>query len=97
MFGSLFGKISVNAVSTGEQLNKAIEKECTVFIQKRSENKPRKALVGLWLILFEDNEWVYWGYPKFRTIFSDSRYVDELYKTDKKKLLELNPNYKKDF
>ena len=97
MFGSLFGKISVNAVSKGKQLDKAIEKECTVFIQNRSENKPRKTMVGLWLILFEDSEWVYWGYPKFRTILSDRRYVDELYKTDKKKLSELNPNYKKDF
>lgn len=83
MFGIFSNKISVEAILKGKKLDKAIEKGAESYRHFFAQNKPRKTMVGFWLKLFEDDEWIYWGYPKFRMIFSNKRYVDELYKTRK--------------
>ena len=97
MFSLFSKKISVEAVKKGQRLDKAIEKDVNFFLECRLHNKPRKALVGMWLILFEDEQWIYWGYPVFRMLFSDSRVVDVLYKTERKAIVEIYPEYHKDF
>lgn len=50
------------------------------FFAYRMQNRLRKALVGNWLILHEDAQFVYFGYPRFAGLFDDRRMVEVLYR-----------------
>jgi hypothetical protein len=59
-------------------------------------NRPRKAAVGSYMILFSDAEWVYWGYPVFYwNLFSSRRVLKEYYKTGRSDLEKKFPEYSK--
>ncbi len=95
---SLFSKrINVKQIQKGRHLDKAIPKTVADFMNKRMKNPPRKALVGLYLVFFEDEAHVYWGRPVFQRIFSNKRVVDEFYKTPRADVLEQYPEYQQDF
>lgn len=64
------------------------------FFGRRMLNRPRKALVGNWMILFEDDSDVYLGFPRFGGIFDDRREVDELFRTPIKALNQNFPGWK---
>lgn len=97
MFSFFSKTISLKSIQKAKYLDKAIEKDISYFLDCRLHNPPRKAMVGLWLIFFEDANYIYWGKPRFRRLFSDDRVVDEFYKTDKKAVLESYPQYSIDF
>ena len=85
---------AVEKISNGKFLDKAKEVNVGFFFQHWMQKKPRKALVGCWFILYEDEEYVYWGWPQFKRLFSDKRVAVEFYKTNKAALNQAFPNYK---
>lgn len=88
---------AVHKIQKGKYLQHATEKSIDAFMECRLHNRPRKAMVGLWLVLYEDENYVYWGKPRFRCLFSDKRVVEVLFKTNKEAVLATYPEYRKDF
>jgi len=86
---------STKKISEGKFLDKAEEVDVHIFFKRWMQKKPRKALVGCWFVIHEDDQYVYWGWPIFKGIFSDDRRVDSFYKTNKEALNQAFPNYKK--
>ncbi|PIQ29121.1 hypothetical protein COW36_17985 [bacterium (Candidatus Blackallbacteria) CG17_big_fil_post_rev_8_21_14_2_50_48_46] len=86
--------LPVEKISEPALLEQAKVLPVSGFFALRMENRPRKALVGQWLILHEDAQFVYLGYPRFDGILSDSRSVSEFYKTQKSELLSEFPGYR---
>lgn len=97
MFSLFSKKINVKQIQKGRHLDKAIPKTVDNFMNKRMKNPIRKALVGIYLVFFEDEDYIYWGKPVFQRLFSDKRVVDEFYKTPKADVLESYPEYQEDF
>ena len=85
---------SVYKITEGMFLDRAIEESPDVFFQCWMQKKIRKAPVGTWFILHEDNDFIYWGNPRFRRLFSDKRIVEEFFKTNKKQLDKQFPDYR---
>lgn len=81
----------------GKDLQAAQERPARLFVEARLSNPPRKALVGICLLAYEDEDFVYWGYPYFCRLFSDQRCVDEFFKSPRAELADLYPEYKLDF
>jgi hypothetical protein len=88
---------AVHKIQKGKLLKHAEEASLKHFMHCRLQNRPRKAFVGLYLVLFEDEQFVYWGNPRFWMLFSDRRVVEKLYKTKKEEVLAAYPEYQKDF
>lgn len=86
---------SVEKIAEGKLLDKAKDADVYFFFKHWMEKKPRKAIVGSWFVLYENEEFIYWGMPVFKRIFSDKRIVDVFYKTSKKAIEENFPSYKK--
>jgi len=88
-------EISVNEVQKYAKAGHAIKSDVNEFFDRRMKNKPRKALVGNWEILYEDEESLYYGYPRFKRIFSDERVVEKVYFLPVKDLEEQFPPFRK--
>ena len=71
-----------------------VQSDVNEFFQRRMKNKLRKALVGSWIILHEDESNIYYGYPRFKGIFSSDRVVEKIYFLKKKELAEKLSIYK---
>lgn len=85
---------SVDRIKNNELLDKAVAAPVHHFFRRWMQKRPRKALVGNCFILHEDEEFIYWGTPRFKKLFSDQRIVDNFFKTSKKELEHKFPNYK---
>lgn len=100
MVMSLTGCWSLTGIRVGElEKQPALRDKATPiavddFFSRRMLNRPRKALVGNWMILFEDDSDVYLGFPRFSGLFDDRREVDELFRTPKKALNRNFPGWK---
>ncbi len=64
------------------------------FFNYRMQNRLRKALVGNWMILHEDAQFVYFGYPRFAGIFDDRRLVEILYRVPLTELNQVFPGWR---
>lgn len=84
--------LPVENISEPQFLKQAKNLTVTEFFHLRMENRPRKALVGLWLIVYEDQSFVYLGYPHFDGL-SDQRSTAELYRIRKSDLQQVFPGY----
>lgn len=88
---------SVTRIQKGELLDKATLATVHTFFNDWLNKRPRKAMVGSWFLLHEDEAFVYWGKPIFQRFFSDERMVDVFYKTEKKELALKFPQWKKQY
>lgn len=88
---------AVHKIQKGKLLQHAEEATLQQFMYCRLQNRPRKAFVGLYLVLYEDDHYVYWGNPRFWMLFSDRRVVEKFYKTPKAEVLAAYPEYQQDF
>lgn len=86
---------SVERIEQGQLLDKAEEVTIDVFFKHWMQKRPRKALVGTSFILHQDADFIYWGRPVFKRLFSDKRIVEHFYKTNIQTLHETFPDYKK--
>lgn len=88
---------AVERIEEGQLLEKAEEVDIHYFFSCWLNKRPRKAPVGCWFVLHETADFVYFGEPRFKRVFSDKRIVDVFYKTSKKELEERFPIYKKQY
>ena len=87
--------LDVETIEQGQELTKAQEISLAKFVNLRMQNRPRKALVGNWEILYEDATTIYIGYPRFRDLLSGVREVEHLYRIDRKQLEQSFPGFRK--
>lgn len=88
-------KLIVTKIKQGAQLAHAQETSVNDFFQKRLNNKIRKAKIGAWHILYENDVWIYFGYPKFGGLLDDAQYIDTLYRVKKEELSLKLPSYQR--
>ncbi len=88
---------SVRRIQKGELLDKATLAGVDTFFSSWLNKRPRKAAVGCWFILHQDDDFVYWGKPVFKGLFSDDRTVDEFFKTSRMALSQQFPFYQKQY
>lgn len=93
MLGIKNKRLFVYKIEQGFLLDQAKEIGVKEFFNKRMKNKPRKALVGSWLILADIDDFIYLGYPRFKSLFSNKRVIDELFKINKTDLQQELPTY----
>lgn len=77
-----------------DMLNQAPEISVEDFFIRRMRNRVRKAPVGNWMLLHEDETFVYLGYPRFSGLLNDQRDVTELFKTPLKDLESRFPGWR---
>lgn len=75
-------------------LSQAVELSVKDFFYRRMNNRVRKAPVGNWLVLHEDEGYVYVGYPSFRGLIDDRREIAELFRTSKAELKAQFPGWR---
>ncbi|WCL82884.1 hypothetical protein PPO43_07250 [Saprospira sp. CCB-QB6] len=90
-------RFRLSRLAKGKDLDLAQLRSAQQFVQARLNNPPRKALVGICLVVHEDPDFVYWGYPYFCRLFSDRRCMDELFKSPRAEVAALHPDYRLDF
>lgn len=89
------GGTDATVIQRGSELANARQSSVDEFFQRRIHNQVRKANVGYWVILFQDEEWVYYGRPRFRfAIFFEQRVVDDLYRVRRRELARDFPGYR---
>jgi hypothetical protein len=88
---------SVQRIEKGELLDKATLATVHAFFNDWINKRPRKARVGCWFVLYENESFVYWGMPVFKGISSNNKTVEVFYKTSKTELDKQFPLYKKNY
>lgn len=73
-----------------DMLSQAVEISVEDFFGRRMRNQIRKAPVGNWMILHQDETYAYLGWPRFSGLLNDQRDVSELFKT---RLAELDVRF----
>ena len=81
-------------VRRGEYLDKAKETTVEDFFEKRMKNRIKKVQGANWEILFESENFIYFGYPVIQ-IFREGTFLEEFFKVDRFKLEADFPSYKK--
>ena len=81
-------------VRRGEYLDKAKETTVEDFFEKRMKNRIKKVQGANWEILFESENFIYFGYPVIQ-IFREGTFLEEFFKVDRFKLETDFPSYKK--
>jgi hypothetical protein len=90
--------INLKSVLEGKNLLEALNSSVEIFFERRMENKIKKTIyVGNWEILFEDENYIYYGkgYFSLLSFLGIERInLDELFKVSKKELEQKFPVYK---
>ncbi len=89
-----FCSYNAESIRQGNHLNKAIERTADDFLQNRMKNRIKKVIGANWVILFEDPQTIYYGYP-LTSFFRDGTFVKEFYKTNKSEVQNKFPLYQK--
>lgn len=85
--------IKVSEIEKGQNLETASENSVNEFFIKRMSNKTRKTEAISWQILFQNNEYVYFGFPKQKNETDEIKTITELFKVKRSELLEQFPGY----
>lgn len=80
---------------SADLLEKASDITVEDFFARRMLNRPRKAAVGNWMILHEDETYVYLGIPRFAGVLDNRREVSELFRTRRTELDARFPGWRK--
>lgn len=81
------------SVRKGEHLSEAKMSSVNEFFERRMKNTIKKIIGNNWEILFEEENRIYYGYPRVK-LFIDSVYLEEFYFVDKSELAAQFPLYK---
>lgn len=84
--------VDVEKIAQGQALEIAESISVDEFVRLRMQNRPRKALVGNWFILYQNQDFIYIGSPRFRGL-SDLREVEEIYRVSHPELVRRFPGY----
>ncbi len=90
-FTSCTSSLKVNEIKSGAGLEFAVEKDVNFFFECRMKNRIKKIQGYNWEILYNDEDFVYFGYPE--SMFSSEMKVQNLYKVRKDDLQKSFPSY----
>lgn len=85
--------LSVKKIQNGELLHKAKAASLEDFFESWMDRNPKKAMEGQWFILYQNEEFLYWGWSTFKSLLSPDPTVKEFFKTPLKDVQERFPNY----
>ena len=71
----------VNKIQQGELLNKAKASTLEDFFESWMDRNVKKAMDGSWIVLYENEEFLYWGWTTFESMVSANPTVKEFFKT----------------
>ncbi len=83
----------IQKIRQNHHLDKAKRASVNVFFEAWMHKKPRKAMVGTWFVLHQEEGYIYWGKPYFKNLFIDKIVVNEFFKTEKAALQQQFPHY----
>jgi hypothetical protein len=72
---------SVTKIQQGELLNKAKDSSLEDFFESWMDRNVKKAMEGSWIILYKNEEFLYWGWTTFESMVSADPTVKEFFKT----------------
>jgi len=72
---------SVTKIQQGELLNKAKASTLEDFFESWMDRNVKKAIEGSWIILYKNEEFLYWGWTTFENMVSANPTVKEFFKT----------------
>lgn len=86
---------SIEKIHQGEYLEKAKEATFEVFFDNWMDSNVKKASIGCWITLFENEESLYFGWTTFESLTDPNATIKEFFKTPMKDIKDKFPNYKK--
>ncbi|BDS14939.1 hypothetical protein [Aureispira anguillae] len=84
---------SIAKIEQGELLDKAKAATLEVFFESWMDRNAKKATDGSWIILYKNDEFLYWGWTSFKILMSANPTVKEFFKTPMVDIQEKFPNY----
>ncbi|OJJ15571.1 hypothetical protein BKI52_37435 [marine bacterium AO1-C] len=91
MFNLFKKKIRVLEIKQGQHLEKAEEQSVEAFFAKRMKNRIKKVIGYNWEILWQTDEWIYFGFPKGHQRLK--QYVEQFFKVNHPQLRQDFPGY----
>jgi len=85
--------LSVEKIQQGELLDKAKAATLEEFFESWMDRNPKKATEGCWFVLYQNDEFLYWGWSSFKILMSSKPTVKEFFKTPQKDIKAKFPNY----
>jgi hypothetical protein len=83
----------VNKIQQGELLNKAKGSSLENFFESWMDRNVKKAMDGSWIVLYKNEEFLYWGWTTFENMVSANPTVKEFFKTPIADVQAKFPNY----
>lgn len=83
----------VTKIQQGELLNKAKSATLEDFFESWMDRNVKKAIEGSWIILYKNEEFLYWGWTTFENMVSANPTVKEFFKTPMTDIQAKFPNY----
>lgn len=84
---------SVTKIQQGELLDKAKVSTLEKFFERWMDRNVKMALKGSWIVLYKNEESLYWGWTTFENMVSASPTVKEFFKTPITDIQTKFPNY----
>ncbi|CAA6824368.1 MAG: Unknown protein [uncultured Aureispira sp.] len=84
---------SVTKIQQGELLNKAKASTLENFFESWMDRNAKKAMLGSWIVLYQNEESLYWGWTTFENMVSANPTVKEFFKTPMRDIQTKFPNY----
>jgi hypothetical protein len=84
---------SVTKIQQGELLNKAKASTLEKFFESWMDRNAKMAMKGSWIVLYKNEESLYWGWTTFENMVSASPTVKEFFKTPITDIQTKFPNY----
>jgi hypothetical protein len=84
---------SVTKIQQGELLNKAKISTLEIFFESWMDRNVKKSMVGSWIVLYKNDESLYWGWTTFESMVSANPTVKEFFKTPIMDIQTKFPNY----
>lgn len=86
---------SVTKIQQGELLNKAKDSTLEEFFESWMDRNVKKAMEGAWIVLYKNEEFLYWGWTTFESMVSADPTVKEFFRTPIADIQAKFPNYEK--
>lgn len=83
----------VSKIQQGELLNKAKASTLEDFFESWMDRNVKKAQIGSWIVLYKNEEALYWGWTTFESMVSANPTVKEFFKTPITDIQAKFPNY----
>lgn len=83
----------ISKIEQGELLDKAKSANLEDFFERWMDRNAKKATEGSWIILYKNDEFLYWGWTTFKILMGSNPTVKEFFKTPMGDIQTKFPNY----